>query len=378
MKLKDFKSGRWIKQYQYRSFSPNKVNHEWSLDDDMVISLLSKANILLGELKGNSKRIPNVDFFIKMHILKEATSSSEIEGTQTNLEEVLQKVENIAPEKRDDWIEVHNYIDAMNFAITELQNLPLCNRLLRETHKILMQGVRGQNKQPGEFRTSQNWIGGRSLSDAHFVPPYHTEVIDLMSDLEIFLQNDEISVPSLIKIAIAHYQFETIHPFLDGNGRIGRLLITLFLVNEKILPTPTLYLSDFLSRHRSLYFDNLMICREKSNMTQWLRFFLSGIIDTAEISIRTLDKILDIQTDIDKNKITMFSRSRIENAQKFMEYLYRQPIVDVSDIMETLRLTDDTSMRLIKDFIKCGILYEMTGRKRNQIFVFKDYLGLFH
>ena len=377
MKLSDFKAGSWVKQYQYKSFSPNFINHEWSLDDDIVIALLSKANILLGELNGFSKQVPNVNFFIKMHIFKEATTSSEIEGTQTNIEEVLQKIDNIAPEKRDDWHEVHNYIAAMNYAIDELKRIPLCNRLLKSTHKRLLDGVRGQNKQPGEFRTSQNWIGGTNLNNATFIPPHHNEINDLMSDLESFLHNNDIYVPALIKIAIAHYQFETIHPFLDGNGRIGRLLITLFLVSEDILHTPTLYLSEFLSKYRSIYFDKLMYCRTNNDISQWLKFFLQGLIETSETSIRTLEKIIGIKNDIEDSKITAFSKTRIKKAQELVRYLYSQPIIDVSDVVNELHFSFDTSMRLINDFIKAGILYEMSGKKRNREYVFKDYLLLF-
>ena len=376
MKIKEFKSGKLVQQYQYTCFSPNHINHSWLVDDEQLSCLLSKADILLGQLNAFSTLIPNVDFFIKMHITKEATNSSQIEGTQTNIEEALQKVQNLDPEKRDDWQEVENYVTAMNTAINELNRLPLCNRLLKQIHAILLQNVRGENKYPGEFRTSQNWIGGVGINDAVFVPPHPNEVADLMSDLEQFLQNKNIFVPDLIKIAIAHYQFETIHPFCDGNGRIGRLLITLYLVNEQILCKPTLYLSDFFAKNKSLYYDNLMMVRHKNNLTQWLRFFLEGVIQTAENSIETFQKIITMKEEIERDKIIKLGK-KTKTAQQFLLYLFGQPIVDTDDVVKKFNINKTTALRLINDFIELKILKEITGFKRNRIFMFEKYIHLF-
>ena len=376
MKIRDFKSGHWIQQYQYKSFSPNLINHSWVIDDEQLNFALSKANILLGELNAFSTLIPNVDFFIKMHVIKEANSSSRIEGTQTGIEDILQKKENIRPEMGDDWQEVENYIMAMNMAINELNRLPLCNRLLKQTHGVLLQNVRGENKYPSEFRASQNWIGGASINDAIFIPPHPTEVMDLMSDLEKFLQNKNIFVPDLIKIAIAHYQFETIHPFCDGNGRIGRLLITLYLVNEQVLCKPTLYLSDFFAKNKSLYYDNLMIVRHNNNLTQWLRFFLEGVAQTTESSIDTFKKIIAMKEQIEQNKILKMGR-KTKIAQQFLLYLFRQPIVETEDFVKEFNINKSTALSLINNFMEMEILKEMTGFKRNRIFVFEDYICLF-
>jgi Fic family protein len=245
MSINNFKAGRLVQRYKYKSFEPNLINQKWLLDNAELQLLLSQADIKLGELNGFSQLIPDVDFFIKMHVLKEGTKSSRIEGTNTNIDDAVQKAEYIEPEKKDDWQEVKNYVDAMNKAIKALDKLPLSNRLLKQAHKTLLQDARSSHKIPWEFRKSQNWIGGASLNDAVFIPPHQDSVDDLMADLEKFLHNDNIAIPQLIKIGIAHYQFETIHPFLDGNGRIGRLMITLYLVSNQLLHKPTLYLSDF-------------------------------------------------------------------------------------------------------------------------------------
>ena len=299
MNLKDFKAGVYHKQFQYKSFLPEKINHTWLWDEPKINVLLERATQSLGELNAFSLIVPDIDLFIQMHIAKEAQASSKIEGTNTNIDEVLMDKSVIAPEKRDDWQEVQNYIKAMNFAVKELQRLPLSNRLLKEMHKILLTGARGQHKSPGDFRKSQNWIGGSNLSDAVFVPPSHENVPDLMSDFEKFLHNDQIDVPHLIKAAIGHYQFETIHPFLDGNGRIGRLLITFYFVANKLLIKPSLYLSDFFERNRTSYYDSLSRVRTSNDLSQWVKFFLNGIIATAEKGKTTFHGILQLKNDID-------------------------------------------------------------------------------
>jgi Fic family protein len=375
MDIKDFKAGNLKKQYEYNSFSPNKINIEWIISDPEINSLLGEANRKIGELNAFSQLIPDVDFFIMMHITKEATKSSRIEGTQTSIEEAFIKEEDIKPERRNDYKEVHNYVSAMNYAISELENLPLSNRLLKKGHEILLTSVRGEKKTPGEFRRSQNWIGA-TLKDAVFIPPTADEVNELMSDLEKFLNNNNINVPHLIKIAIGHYQFETIHPFLDGNGRLGRLLITLYLVSNKILVKPTLYLSDFFERNKIYYYDNLTIARTNNNISQWIKFFLAGVVETSQNSIETFNSIIKLKQKLESEVLLKMGKKHIR-AKKLLDELYKNPIVDSSIVMKILNVTPTTSNNLIKEFAKFGILVELTGFKRNRLYIFDEYVKIF-
>lgn len=375
MDLKNFTAGKYIKQIEYSAFSPEKISREWIISSPQINKLLSEANRLIGELNAFSQLIPDVDFFIKMHISKEATKSSKIEGTKTNMEEALLREEDINPVKRDDWNEVQNYINAINFSIKELEKLPLSNRLIRNTHKVLLRGVRGKDKYPGEFRKSQNWLGA-TLKDAIFIPPHHSEVNDLMGDLEIFLNDNEFHVPHLIKIAIAHYQFETIHPFLDGNGRLGRLLITLYLVSNDVLKKPALYLSDFFEQHRNYYYDNLMNVRLKNDLEQWVRFFMVGVIETSKSSIQVFKDIIELKSDIEKNRLPKLG-SKTEKGLLILKILFENPIITAGKLVEELEIAHSTANRLLADFIELGIIEEYTGFKRNRKFIFKEYFEIF-
>ncbi|MBE0572759.1 MAG: Fic family protein [Ignavibacteriaceae bacterium] len=376
MKIEEFKAGHYQQEYKYKIFIPNKVNHEWVWSNAKINSLLSEANLSLGNLNAFSLYVPDIDLFIKMHMVKEATKSSQIEGTRTEMEEVLLKDEDILPEKRGDWKEVQNYIEAMNYSISKLKTLPLSTRLLKESHKILMQGVRGEKKTPGEFRTSQNWIGGATINDAVFIPPPHTQINELMGDLENFLYNQNINVPSLIKTAIGHYQFETIHPFLDGNGRIGRLLITLQLVGSGVLSKPTLYLSDYFEKHRTIYYDNLNVVRVKNDLAQWIKFFLVAVIETSKRGTETFQGILKLKDKIENEKIVKLGK-KLSKAKQLMNKLYSNPMINSNDVKEFLRVAPATANSLIQDFINLGILKEITGGKRYRLFSFEDYLNLF-
>jgi Fic family protein len=375
--ISTYQSGKWVRQLEYQSFSPTVINCQWGVDIPEIQTLSDEAHGYLGELNAYSRLIPDIDYFIKMHIAKEATTSSRIEGTQTNMEDAFLDKEDIQPEKRDDWQEVQNYIEAMNVAISELERLPLSNRLIRFTHQHLMQGVRGEVKLPGEFRASQNWIGGATLKDAVFVPPHHTEVQDLMADLEKFLHNDEIYVSDTIRIAIAHYQFETIHPFLDGNGRIGRLLVTLYLVGKNRLSKPTLYLSDFFEKNKSLYYDNLTRVRTHNDLTHWLKFFLVGVIETSKNSIQTFRDIITLKEHIEKDILPVMGR-KAPVTRKLIDKLYQQPVTNPGRIGKQLGISKPSANSLVRNLEELGVLKELTGFKRNRVFSFWEYMEIFH
>jgi Fic family protein len=371
----NFKSGFFQNQGYYKSFQPNLVNREWMINDMKLIQLLSLADRQLGRLDMYSEYV-NVDLYTQMHIAKEATQSSKIEGTQTNIEEVFLKKEDVASEKRDDWEEVQNYIQAMNQAVNLLQKLPFSSRFIKQTHKILLQGVRGEHKLPGEYRSSQNWIGGATINDAIFIPPIHNTINDLISDIEKFANDLQNPMPELLKIALIHYQFETIHPFLDGNGRVGRLLITLYLVNKGILKRPILYLSDFFEKHRSLYYDNLMRARTHNDISQWFKFFLTGVIETSKKGVETFNSIMHLSKSTEE-KITKLG-ARSSDAHKIVDYLYTNPVIDAQKVGEIIEKNPQSAYQLISKLENLKIIREITGSQRNRLYIFDDYLEIFN
>ena len=376
MNLSDYRAGRYEQQLEYQSFLPTPIHHPWIIADPEVIEILGRADRALGELNAFAQLVPDIDFFISMYVAKEATQSNRIEGTQTNIEDAFKEAEDILPDARNDWREVRNYIKAINHAIASLERLPLSNRLLREAHAVLMQGVRGEAKQPGEFRITQNWIGV-SLKNAAFVPPHHEHVPELMSDMEKFLHDESLRVPPLVNIAIAHYQFETIHPFLDGNGRLGRLMISLYLASNGLLTKPALYLSDYFERNKTAYVDHLMAVREGNRMREWLVFFLHGVEETAHSSADVFRKILALKEQIEREVLPRFTKRRQQNAQELIRLLYKRPLLDVKSATKQLDTTTNTATSLISDFINHGVLVEITGQRRNRLFVFERYLRLF-
>ncbi len=376
IKIENYKAGEFRKSIGYKYFMPNLINAEWTWSDGKLNKLLENASFELGQLNSFGKLVPNADLFIHLHITKEAVVSSKIEGTQTHFDEAFLQKENIIPERKDDWQEVQNYTEALNNAVEELKKLPISSRLILKTHKILMQGVRGNKKTPGEYRRSQNWIGGKSLEDAVFIPPHHEYLSELMSDIENYIHNENIDVPLLIKAAIIHYQFETIHPFLDGNGRIGRLLIPLFLIEKKVLEMPLLYLSSFFEEDKNLYYDNLTRVRTHNDILQWIKYFLVGIIQTSKKATLTLSNIILLKL---KNETIIQNHfgKRIKAGLQLHNYLLGQPLVSIKEVADVCNLSLKSAGDLVKLFQQYVLLKEYTGKFRNRIFMYEAYLNLF-
>lgn len=376
MDVEAYKAGRLENGFNYSYFVPELINRQWEWKDPHLSTLLEKASISLGELNSFARLVPNIALFIQLHVTKEAVISSRIEGTQTNIDEALMPEEEISPERRNDWQEVRNYSEAMENAIKELEQIPLSLRLLRKAHERLLSGVRGEHKMPGEFRTSQNWIGGTGLSDAIFIPPAHTYLNELMGDLENFLHNANIHVPALIRIGIAHYQFETIHPFLDDNGRIGRLMITLYLVSQKILHQPLLYLSVFFEKNKSLYYDNLTRVREKNDLMRWLKYFITGVDETARQASNTLSDILKLKEQIE-SMLRGTAGRRTNSTLVLLTHLFKEPFINVKQAEGICDLSTKAANDLVTLFVQQGILKEISGKTRYRLYLFAPYIDLF-
>ena len=333
------------------------------------MKLLSEAQYGLGKLDAVSEMVPNMDLFLGSYVRKEALLSSQIEGTQATLEDVFDAETETASNLEVN--DVINYVNALNYAIKEMKNLPICNRLLCDTHKVLMQGVRGKEKNPGEFRNSQNWIGAANstIQTARYVPPTVEDMIESMSDLEKFINLSEMNI--LLKTALVHYQFETIHPFLDGNGRVGRMLITLMLLNEQALHRPVLYLSLFLKTNRVEYYDRLSEVRNKGNYEQWIKFFLSGIIETCKDSVQAILKINNI-IETDEKK----AQGETATVKKVYDYLKEHPIINIGATAKAVELSYNTVSTAIKKLINLGIVSERTTVARNRVFEYSEYLTI--
>lgn len=373
--MNSFESGHWIKQIGYESFEPALINRPWRFDEPRIIEALSRADRQLGRLDMFSEYVPNLDLFVQMHVTKEAIESSLIEDTRTEMEEAVLPEEEIEEERRDDWREVRNYIQALNAAISALDSLPFSNRVLRDAHATLMKDVRGEHKTPGEFRRSQNWIGGSNPGNARFVPPIHENVPELMGDLELFAHNADLHIPPLLKAAIMHYQFETIHPFLDGNGRIGRLMVPLYLVSQGILRKPVLYLSDYLERNREEYYERLTRVRQENAMNDWLHFFLDGLSETAAQGVKTFNDILQFKSHWE-SEISAWKPHATSGLALF-QFLFTHVWVNAQLVSKAADVSAPTAYKLIERFVENGLLREITGAKRDRLFLFDPYLNLF-
>ena len=359
---------------QYKSFLPKPLppNPPIELDEDSV-NLLSKANRSIGILEGISRQVPNVELFVSIYVRKEALLSSQIEGTQATLDDILDP--NIEENTNRNVADVINYIKASQYAKVRLHELPICNRLLQETHKILMQDVRGGEKSQGEFRLSQNWIGpaGGTLKDARYIPPIPEDMTEAMTDLEKFI-NLEDELDPLIKIALIHYQFETIHPFLDGNGRIGRLLIVLFLIEKKLLSFETLYISYFLKRNRIEYYDRLMEVRAKGSFEQWIKFFLLAAYESAQDAIKTIDELVKLH---DKNyEIVKKTERSAKTIMKVFNYLESSPIIDIKRTSSKLELSFNAVSNAVNNLVELKILRQTENVRRSRVFAYEEYLGI--
>jgi len=375
------RSGTWRTNLSgeaaYKSFVPAPLPPNPPIElDARTIELLISANKKIALLDGLSSRIPNVHLFISMYVRKEALMSSQIEGTQATLEDILDPL--IDENTNRNVADVVNYIKATEFAIKRLRDIPLCSRLIREIHAVLMEDVRGQEKSPGEFRWSQNWIGGQgsSLRNARYIPPAPEDMVEAMSELESYMNRDEhfADYDVLVRAALIHYQFETIHPFLDGNGRIGRLLITLFLIEKGALNVPALYISYFLKKNRSEYYDRMMSVREDGNYEQWITFFLNAVRDSAEDAIAAIDKLTALHG---KNVAIVSSMGRAaKTALQVFEYLEKNPIVEIQKTADSLNLSFNAVSGAIVRLCDAGILVKTAGQLRNRTFSYEAYLDI--
>jgi Fic family protein len=372
------RSGEYINQLygelRYKAFVPNLLPFEIKSDDELQ-NLLSKADLALGRLDGIAETLPDVDFFILMYIRKEATLSSQVEGTQATFADVLKaeaKVEDL--ESHEDVDEILNYIKAMDYGLDRSKSFPLSLRLIKEIHKVLLEGVRGKWKEPGEFKKFQNWIGGTTIERASFVPTPPQEVMTLLDNFEKFLHRKSPS-PVLLKTGLIHAQFENIHPFLDGNGRIGRLLITFYLCQQRVLDKPLLYLSDFFRKYRQEYYDRLNAFHERDDIEGWLKFFLEGVAVTAEQAVDTSKKILKL-TKEDSKKILTLGRST-SNATLVFNSLFHTPLTTIKDVERITGLKNPNALALVNKLVKLEILKEITGKKRNKVFAYQQHIKLF-
>lgn len=373
------RAGRYIKQASnYSAFIPAPLPPDSPIKfDDELTRLLSKADRCLGRLDGVASVLPNPDLFVAMYVRHEAVLSSQIEGTQSTLEDVLEfEVDAQRSDFPKDVEEVVNYVRAMNFGLERIMEFPLSLRLIREIHNELMKGVRGEHKNPGEFRKSQNWIGpaNTNLSNAIFVPPPVIDMHHALNNLELFLHDE--SLPVLIQCGLAHAQFETIHPFLDGNGRIGRLLITLLMCQKEILQRPLLYLSYYLKANRSEYYDRLMAIRSDGSWEGWLKFFLRGVAEVSSAATDMSREILNLREDTIERIVENLT-SKSANALRLLDYLYLQPIITTKIVEKRLGCTFQTAGKLISDLVGLGLLEETTGGKRNRVYRYKPYLEIF-
>ena len=370
------RAGEYVKnlggEMAYQSFRPAMLPPALDMDEEMIQTLV-QATKALTALDTLSSNIPDMNLFVSMYVRKEALLSSQIEGTQATLEDVLDPL--IEKNANQNVADVINYIRATEYAMNRLNTLPLCNRLIKETHAVLMEGVRGQEKSPGEFRTSQNWIGaaGSTLKTARYIPPRPEDMMEAMSDLEKYIHAED-PLDVLIQAALIHYQFETIHPFLDGNGRVGRLLITLFLMERGALQTPALYISFYLKKNRIEYYDRMSEVRSKGNYEQWVKFFLRAVQSSAEDALETIRELASLH---DRSMAVIDGMGRAAKTGKALfAYLEQNPIIDIRKTAEALGLSFSTVSGAVKRLEEKGILIQTNNASRNRVFAYQEYLDI--
>ena len=361
-------------QSDYQCFVPHNLKDIKLNIDSEINALVNKAYLLLGRLDGMAITLPDIDLFVSMYVQKEAVISSQIEGTQASLVDVLQKDK--GKEKIKDTEEIVNYIKATHYAFKRLNKMPLCMRLIRETHAVLLSNVRGEEKMPGEFRRSQNWIGhaGSTLKDASFIPPAPEEMDICLGDLERYIHEDS-TISNLIKIALIHYQFETIHPFLDGNGRMGRLLIILYLREQGLIEYPVLYLSYFFKKNRNRYYELLNNIRIKGEFEEWIKFFIDGICEISEDAITSIQKIVELK-NTDMKKIRELSGSNISNLLLIYDYLLQHPFLEAEDIKNLVGVSKPTANKLLENLMTIEIVELVEDKKRYRQYVYKKYVDI--
>ena len=358
----------------YQSFKPNPLPPIPEIEmDGEIVKLLVDANKQLVKLDTASQLISNADLFISMYVRKEALISSQIEGTQCTLDDVLDP--EVEANANLDVSDVINYVKATQYALKRLERLPLCCRLIREIHEVLMENVRGQDKTPGEFRHSQNWIGPAncSLKDARYIPPNVEDMQTAMSDLEKYI-NENVDYDPLIRAALIHYQFETIHPFLDGNGRIGRLLILLYLMEQRLIEKPVIYISYFLKKNQIEYYDRISEVRRTGNFEQWIRFFLEAVSKAASDSLEAIRQ-LSVLHDTNVEKLPKTTRSK-DNLRAVFDYLEQYPIIDIKRTAKELEVSYNTVAATVRKLVELGILQETTNAARNRVFAYEEYLAI--
>lgn len=376
MKLEGYKSGIFMRMNDYSPFILSKINYEWSWEDSKLNKMSAEVNRQIGELNGYSKLLPNMDAYTKMLMVVEANKTSKIEGTNIKMEDCLLQPSDIEAEKKEDWDRIQRHIDAMNYGIQQIgEQVTVGTKLLREIHNILLQGEKGDEKNLGKLRGMQTWVGGTSILDAIYIPPPHTEIVECLADFEQFIANEDTNTPDVVKLAMLHYQFESIHPFVGGNGRIGRMLIPLYLRSKGFLDKPCLFVSEYLEQNKEEYFNRLAKVRTSSDIIGWINFFLEAMLESAKRTNNRLQQLSQLKNEMDN--VVMNTPVKPDNAKKIVETFYKEPIVDVLRLGELSGIKGGTMRTVINSLIDKGIVIKVKGVNKNKIVCFKKYTDIF-